>query len=44
MKALLSDRKLAKANGSSQGEILKFEKWRKTLDDLGFTSEQVDFH
>ena len=40
----ISIRKLAKANGSSQGEILEFEQWRKTLDDLGFTSEQVDFH
>ena len=40
----ISIRKLAKANGSSQGEILEFEQWRKTLEDLGFTSEQVDFH
>jgi uncharacterized protein YjbI with pentapeptide repeats len=38
----LSIRKLAKANGSSQGEILEFDQWRKTLTDLGFESEQID--
>lgn len=38
-----SIRKIAKENGSSQGEILEFSRWQKTLTDIGYDSVTIDF-
>lgn len=37
-----SIRKLSKNNGSAQGEILEFNQWERTLNDLGFETESID--
>ena len=41
---IFSIRKLVKENGSVQGEILEFKQWEKSLYDLGFDIETVNFN
>lgn len=41
---LFSIRKLAKLNGSVQGEILEHKTWAKNFNDLGYETEIVDFN
>lgn len=38
-----SIRKLVKANGSAQGEILEFARWQQSLEQMGFDTEVIDF-
>ena len=42
-KGVESIRKKAKAHQSTQGEILEFDQWQKTLQSLGFESEIIDY-
>ncbi|PHQ78161.1 MAG: hypothetical protein COB66_09460 [Coxiella sp. (in: Bacteria)] len=39
----LSIRRIAKQNGSIQGEVLEFDTWRKNLTDIGYDTDVVDF-
>lgn len=39
----LSIRKIAKSNGSTQGEVLEFNQWQKNLTDMAFETEVIDF-
>jgi len=41
---VLSIRKIAKANGPLQGEVLEFGQWQKNVTDLGYEAETINFN